>query len=228
MSVFKVRKSPYYQYDFRRGGRRYSGSTKCLKLADAEAVEKAQIESAARDNDALKLAATLPRHVVREPFGSGWRYYFIIPAKSRRAGCPLRNEGLGTAFEEAVARAEDVLLPAYDAWCSKRRASTDIAVKPATEQPEASAVGVYLLLLKGKIVYVGSSKQMPKRVISHRSGSRPFDQVFYITTHESERLKLEAILIKAINPSQNTKGKVPPMPVPDHVPDPIAALGSSY
>ena len=107
MSVYRNRKSPYYQYDFQRDGRRYHGSTKCLKLAAAEAFENAQMERAARDSATLKLAATLPRHVVREPFENGWRYYFVVPKAARQLGCPLPSEGLGTAFEAAVARAED-------------------------------------------------------------------------------------------------------------------------
>ena len=207
MSVFRTRKTPYYQYDFQRDGRRYYGSTKCLKLADAEAFENIQIERAGQDSNALKFATILPRHVMREPFGDGWRYYFIVPTKARKAGCPLRNEGLGTAFEVAVTRAEDVLLPALDAWCSEQRNIR--AGATAAKKTEPPSVGVYLLLLKGKIVYVGSSRQMPKRVPKHRANGRHFDQVFYISTEESERLRLEATLISAINPPQNIQGKSP-------------------
>jgi hypothetical protein len=64
-------------------------------------------------------------------------------------------------------------------------------------------VGVYLLLLKGQIAYVGESLNMPKRVAEHRSNCRPFDQVFYIATKANERVALERILIKAIIPPQN-------------------------
>jgi hypothetical protein len=64
-------------------------------------------------------------------------------------------------------------------------------------------IGVYLLLLKGEIVYVGESLNMPKRVAEHRSNWRPFDQVFYIATKANEREALERVLIKAIDPSQN-------------------------
>jgi hypothetical protein len=64
-------------------------------------------------------------------------------------------------------------------------------------------IGVYLLLLKGKIVYVGSSLNMPRRVTGHRSNCRPFDEVFYIATKANQREALERILIKAIHPSQN-------------------------
>lgn len=216
MTVFKTRKSSYYQYDFQRAGRRYFGSTKCLKVDEAEAFENAQIEIAQREIDASKLASMLPRHVVREPFGEGWRYYFLVPSKARLAGCPVRNQSLGTVFEVAIARAEDELLPAYDAWQAGRRKSPK-GVVAGNEASAPPLVGVYMLLLRGKVVYIGSSKQMPKRIAAHRSGSRPFDDVFYISTTESERLRLEAILIKAINPSQNTKNAM--QESPDSVPD---------
>jgi hypothetical protein len=226
MSVFKVRNSPYYQYDFRREGRRHSGSTKCLKLADAEAFEIAQIGLVERGNEALKLAAILPRHVVREPFGEGWRYYFIVPSKARKAGCPVRNESLGTVFETAVARAEDQLLPEFDAWQAKQRTTT-----VANGGPEGSApplVGVYLLLLKGKVIYIGSSRNMPRRVRQHRNGSRPFDNAYYIVTTESEMRSLEASLIKAMLPAQNTSGTVRGRKVPCRAPERSNIPPSTY
>lgn len=167
------------------------------------------------ENGKLRLAATLPRHVAREPFGEGWRYYFIVPARARQAGCPLQNEGLGTAFEAAVARVEDILLPAFDAWCVEHRIATSGA--PPGQTTEPPNVGVYLLLLKGKVVYVGSSKRMPKRVAAHRNGSRPFDQAFYIPTKDGERLNLEATLIRAIRPAQNKIGSA--LGIPDPAPD---------
>ncbi len=44
MSVYKSPKSPYYVYDFQRGGRRYSGSTRETSRRAAEAAEKQLIE----------------------------------------------------------------------------------------------------------------------------------------------------------------------------------------
>ena len=73
-------------------------------------------------------------------------------------------------------------------------------VDPGTVQP---LIGVYLLMLKGKVVYIGSSLNMPSCVAGHRSNGRPFDQVFYIATRANQREQLEATLIRAINPAQN-------------------------
>jgi hypothetical protein len=79
--------------------------------------------------------------------------------------------------------------------------STDgVVAKRGTVQP---LIGVYLLMFKGAIVYVGSSLHMPKRVAQHRVNGRPFDQVFYIGTTPDEREVLERTLIKAIDPAQN-------------------------
>jgi hypothetical protein len=69
-------------------------------------------------------------------------------------------------------------------------------------------IGVYLLLLRGRVVYVGESLNMPKRVAGHQSNGRPFDQVYYIATAANQRAALERILIQAINPSQNRQSLV--------------------
>jgi hypothetical protein len=63
-----------------------------------------------------RTALPLPRHVLRRPLKSGeWGYFFNISTKARKAGCPLRNEALGTDYAAAVARAETIL-KVYDAW----------------------------------------------------------------------------------------------------------------
>ena len=69
-------------------------------------------------------------------------------------------------------------------------------VDPGTVQP---LIGIYLLMLKGKVVYIGSSLNMPSRVAGHRSNGRPFDQVSYIATRANQREQLEATLIRAIH-----------------------------
>ena len=64
-------------------------------------------------------------------------------------------------------------------------------------------IGVYLLIRKGRIVYVGSSLTMPKRVAEHRTNGRVFDQAFYIATTAKQRETLERILIRELGPAQN-------------------------
>jgi hypothetical protein len=64
-------------------------------------------------------------------------------------------------------------------------------------------IGVYLLMLKGEIVYVGTSATMPTRVATHRANGRPFDQAYYIETRDGDRLALEALLIRLLRPKQN-------------------------
>lgn len=48
MSVYKVRKSPFYQFDFQIHGLRFSGSTKCRNERDAKEYEKARRAEAER------------------------------------------------------------------------------------------------------------------------------------------------------------------------------------
>jgi hypothetical protein len=67
-------------------------------------------------------------------------------------------------------------------------------------------IGVYLLMRKGKVVYIGSSLNMPRRVADHRTNGRPFDKAFYIATTPREREALERVLIAAIRPLQNRVG----------------------
>jgi hypothetical protein len=58
----------------------------------------------------------LPRYVLPKRLRSGLGYFFNAPTWARKAGCPIANEPLGTDYAAAVARAEAVLLPAFDGW----------------------------------------------------------------------------------------------------------------
>jgi hypothetical protein len=67
----------------------------------------------------------LPRYVLRKPLKNGtWAYFFNVPMWARAAGCPVRNEPLGTDYATAVSRAETVLLPALDSWRSGGQTDT--------------------------------------------------------------------------------------------------------
>lgn len=66
-------------------------------------------------------------------------------------------------------------------------------------------IGVYLLMLHGRLDYIGSSMHMPQRVEEHRRNGRPFDQAFYIPTTADDRLPLERTLIRQLNPHQNQR-----------------------
>jgi hypothetical protein len=70
-------------------------------------------------------ALPLPRYVLRKPLKNGlWAYFFNVPMWARTAGCPVRNEPLGTDYAAAVSRAETVLLPALDSWRSGGQTDT--------------------------------------------------------------------------------------------------------
>lgn len=46
MSIYKDKRSPYYQYDFQHHGHRFHGSTKCTARKDAEKFEVVELEKA--------------------------------------------------------------------------------------------------------------------------------------------------------------------------------------
>jgi hypothetical protein len=74
-------------------------------------------------------ALPLPRYTERKPIKSGWAYFFHVPSWARLAGCQIASERLGSDYKAAVARAETILLPAFDAWRSGDAKST---MTPAT------------------------------------------------------------------------------------------------
>ncbi len=70
-----------------------------------------------------RTAQPLPRYVLRKRLKHGWAYFFNVPMWARKAGCPVRNEPLGTDYAAAVERAETVLLPLFDDWLNGGKAA---------------------------------------------------------------------------------------------------------
>jgi hypothetical protein len=59
----------------------------------------------------------LLRYVERKPLKSGaWAFFFHVPSWANKRGCAVQSEPLGTDYDEAVRRAEEILLPAFDEW----------------------------------------------------------------------------------------------------------------
>jgi hypothetical protein len=61
-------------------------------------------------------ALPLPRYTLRQPLKGGWGYFFNVPSWARKKNCPIKNEALGTDYDIAVRRAENILLKAFDSW----------------------------------------------------------------------------------------------------------------
>ncbi len=61
MSVYKTKKSPYYQYDFEIDGNRFFGSTKTTKKRDADLFERAERERAKQQLADTEAAQSSPR-----------------------------------------------------------------------------------------------------------------------------------------------------------------------
>jgi hypothetical protein len=111
-------------------------------------------------------------------------------------GCP----GFLTAYNAALAEPRIIPSALSGGIVRSRGRKAPNAVQPV--------IGVYLLMLRSKIVYVGESLNMPKRVAEHRSNGRPFDQAYYIATMANQCAALERILIKGINPPSNRAHRV--------------------
>ena len=80
-----------------------------------------------------RTALPLPRYVERKPTAAGRAYFFHVPTWAKRAGCTFHSEALGLDYSAAVKRAEEILLPAFDAW---RSGDTKTAAAPAVAKPE--------------------------------------------------------------------------------------------
>jgi hypothetical protein len=76
-------------------------------------------------------ALRLPRYVIRKALKRGWGHFFNVPTWARKAGCPVKNEALGTDYESAIHRAETVLLPAFDSWRSRGASDTSASAVAA-------------------------------------------------------------------------------------------------
>jgi hypothetical protein len=119
------------------------------------------------------------------------RYYF------RRHGVCVRmpDDPRSAAFQRAYEHA----LAGFPLPAPKTRPKA----RSAPEREPPPQVGVYILLLDNKVVYIGTSDRMPLRVAEHWTNGRPFDQAFYIATRPGERRRLERDLIAALRPQQN-------------------------
>lgn len=78
--------------------------------------------------------------------------------------------------------------------------------------------GVYFLFHEHALVYVGKSNDVYKRIAAHRSGGRLFDYAFVSSVPKSEIDWVEAALIRATSPPQNTA--LVPAPPPQKTPPP--------
>ena len=64
-------------------------------------------------------------------------------------------------------------------------------------------VGVYLLLKKNKVVYVGMSRNLKSRIDTHYAAGRPFGASYRIPAPLEEMAHLERLLIAQLKPKQN-------------------------
>lgn len=89
-----------------------------------------------------KTTLPLPRYCRRKRLKSGkWAHFFAPPTWAYAQGCVVSPEALGTDYDAAVRRAENVLLPAFDSWRSG--GLTDLAPSGPAEGSFDWLVGVF-------------------------------------------------------------------------------------
>lgn len=108
MSVYRDKRSPYYQFDFQHDGRRFHGSTKCTSRKDAERFEAVELEKAKSLMKAMKRS----------------RASLAIDDASDR----LWND---SAQYDADSKATETNLARLIGWFGKARQLTDIDHKAA-------------------------------------------------------------------------------------------------
>src|SRR5262245_8782749 len=93
MTIYRDPRSPFWQYDFWIGGRRFHGSTKARTERDAEAVERAVRERAIRNpelqrqsNGKRKLKGSPKLYVIRADGTTRLKIGLAIKPKSRLSG----------------------------------------------------------------------------------------------------------------------------------------------
>jgi integrase len=118
MSVYKPAKSPFFQYDFQLGGRRFHGSTGCTSKRDAQRVEAEHRRKAALGEKAK------PAVTVDEACGAWWLAKGQHLRSKKTVEYQLLNlaEGLG----KTVALG-DVTLVQIDGYIARRRAKVSNA-----------------------------------------------------------------------------------------------------
>jgi hypothetical protein len=140
--------------------------------------------------------------LLRKPKRPGGASRWVIIGKTSTG---RRVEIATGCIESDRAGAEAKLLAHKRSTIKALQRHLAVLLPPKRRDPDIPDIGVYLLLLDGEVVYIGESLDMPARVAGHRANGRPFDDVFYIGTHSGQRVALERILIRAINPPQNRK-----------------------
>ncbi len=75
----------------------------------------------------------------------------------------------------------------------------DMKIKTFIVKP---IIGIYFLILKGRVIYVGQSIDIYNRINSHKK-DKDFDNVMYIKCNEEELTTTEDYYIIALNPPLN-------------------------
>lgn len=65
--------------------------------------------------------------------------------------------------------------------------------------------GIYFLILNNRVVYVGQSVDIHRRVMQHRDDKKPFDEILFKEFPVEQLNEREAYYIDYYNPPQNKR-----------------------
>jgi hypothetical protein len=147
------------------------------------------------------------------------KYVHTMYRKDGRKVCYYRRPGCA-AIPLPITIGSREFQDAYDAAVEQtkvninRRRNAGLAPSAAARMREAvigtmADSGVYLLVRRGRVTYVGTSKNCGGRIAEHRQNGRQFDKAFYIFAEGTEREWLEALLIRQLDPEENKRQTKP-------------------
>lgn len=129
MSVYKPVSSPYYEYDFRTGGHRFSGSNKETNKRAAQAVERQLKEQAAEDLKRLSATGRAPP-TFDEAAGQYWKE---VGQYCQQEISPCHHSSPHRPFRQDAARS--------DRPCRSGSVDSGAEARASLGQDEAQACG---------------------------------------------------------------------------------------
>lgn len=85
----------------------------------------------------------------------------------------------------------------------RRLPSEILPIKGLKEFRHRSRSCVYFLIKDSVVVYVGMTRHLPARIVSHHQYGKKFDRVAYLECAESNKATIERALIRHLRPQLN-------------------------
>lgn len=67
--------------------------------------------------------------------------------------------------------------------------------------------GVYILMNKGSILYIGQTQDLNMRIAQHRKSGKAFDKILFMPCHKDDHDAIEGDLIREFEPERNRNAR---------------------